>query len=85
MADIEDRSYPVNYENLKLIPGNIDSLEIAAWTPERDGKGTPTQVHLLINLERPMDDIGIVLRFKGPDTLGVLIEQLQRYKREAFG
>lgn len=57
----------------------IESHEIAAWCPDDKAQEKPTQVHLihrLKGLSMPM-----LMRFKSPDTLGFLIEELARYRR----
>ena len=49
-------------------------LEIGAWSPDRAAQQPPREVHVVIHL----NGIGvpIALRFRGPDTLGFLIEEM---------
>ena len=54
------------------------AIEIEAWSPAEDGSD-PTQVHLVIHPRR--HPLPIVVRFKSPDTLGFLIEELARYRQ----
>lgn len=85
MPDIEDRDEVVNYSDLKLLPGKMEILVINARHPLPDGQGGATEVHLIINLDQPLQGFGVLMRFKGPETLGALIEQLERYRKEVFG
>jgi hypothetical protein len=61
----------------------IDELQIAAWSSGKpEEKIPPTQVHLIHKIKGL--DVKILLRFKGPDTLGFLIEELTKYRREVW-
>lgn len=73
--------------NLAAMPGEFFELEeiaIAAWHPARDGQGRPTQVHVLLKLVG-MPDSTFVMRFRGPDTLAVLINALTEHGTQVFG
>lgn len=61
----------------------IDSLEIAQWMPDPDGRGQPTQVHLTIRV-KGLEDMPFVMRFKGPGTITALIEQLTQHRDEVW-
>jgi hypothetical protein len=63
--------------------GEVEELNIAAWCPDEKAQEPPEQVHLIITIEG-LKDIPLVVRFKSPDTLGFLIEQLVRYRREVW-
>lgn len=54
------------------------TVEIEAWSHRDDGKN-PTQVHFVMKLDR--FPYPLVVRYKGPDTLGFLIEELARYRK----
>lgn len=54
------------------------TVEIGAWSPRDDGKN-PTQVHFVMKLNGFPHPL--VMRCKGPDTLGFLIEELARYRK----
>jgi len=57
-------------------------IEIAVWCPDEQAKLPPEQVHLLVHWPAELADLPtLVIRFKGPDTLGFLIEELARYRR----
>jgi hypothetical protein len=58
----------------------IDSVEIAAWCPDEKAMQPPEQVHMVFKITG-LEDMPIVLRYKSPDTLGFLIEELERYRR----
>lgn len=58
------------------------TIEIGAWSPDDQAKEPPEQVHLIIHL--PGMEFPIVTRFKSPDTLGFIIEELARYRREVW-
>lgn len=60
----------------------IEEINIAAWCPDDEAKMPAEQVHLSFSLKDA--SFPIVARFKSPETLGVLIEQLIRYRREVW-
>jgi len=60
----------------------IESFEIAQWTPDPEGLDPPTQVHFIIRIRGL--DTPLVARFKGPETLRILIQQLKRHFREVW-
>lgn len=64
-------------------PLGVPQIEIAAWCPDDEAKLPPEQVHL-INRIPGLEDLPIIMRFKSPDTLGFLIEELTRYRREVW-
>jgi len=62
----------------------LDSLEIAAWCPDSGvstlaAQSLPQQVHLTLKVKGLR--VPFVVRFKSPDTLGFLIEELARYRQ----
>jgi hypothetical protein len=61
---------------------DIEYLDVAAWCPDVAGLAPPEQVHLRLKIRglKPL----VVARFKSPDTLAVVIEQLCRYRREVW-
>lgn len=70
-------------------PGLLQFLEsdgffIAAWCSDYRAELPPEQVHLVQHLK--LDDVkfDVLMRFKSPDTLGFLIEELARYRREVW-
>lgn len=61
---------------------DIDSergIHINAWCPDREANEPPEQVHLLIYIQG-FPHAPLAIRFKSPDTLGFLIEELSRYR-----
>lgn len=60
----------------------LEELRIAAWCPDAKAEEPPEQVHLISKLQEL--NIPIIMRFKGPDTLGFLIEELAKYRREVW-
>lgn len=54
------------------------TIHIGEWSPRTDGKN-PTQVHLSFHIPG-LDEYPMVLRYKSPDTLGFIIEELARYR-----
>jgi hypothetical protein len=62
---------------------DLDELHIAAWCHDEQAKEPPEQVHVILKL-RGLEDLPFLLRFKSPDTLGFLIEELVRYRREVW-
>jgi hypothetical protein len=60
----------------------IEVVRVAEFHEEADGRGPPTQVHLLLKvggLPHPL-----VLRFKGPGTIGQLIAMLRRHRANVW-
>ncbi len=70
-------------KNINEVVFPIEEVEVASWTPERDGKGKCTQVHMILKArgaEHPM-----VVRFKSPVTLQNLIDSLIEHRDYVFG
>ena len=69
----------------KAVIGHLGepALHIAAWCPDDAAKLPPEQVHLIFVIPG-LDDMPLVCRFKSPDTLGFLIEELANYRREVW-
>lgn len=61
----------------------IEEIQIVSWCPDDKAQLPPEQVHLIQKI-KGIDDIPLVMRFKSPDTLGFLIEELARYRREVW-
>lgn len=61
----------------------VPDITIAAWTPRPDGQPPLEQVHLIIELSE-LKEWPFLVRFKSPDTLGFLIEELARYRRQVW-
>ncbi len=53
-------------------------INISAWCPDDRALKPPEQVHLILQVARIK--YPILMRFKDPDTLGFLIEELNRYR-----
>ena len=58
-------------------------LRIAAWCPDDEAKLPPEQVHLIFTFPNSTM-MPLSLRYKSPDTLGFIIEELARYRREVW-
>lgn len=65
------------------LPMGEPEIQIAAWCPDDEAKLPPEQVHLIFTLPNPMM-LPIILRYKSPDTLGFIIEELARYRKEVW-
>lgn len=57
-------------------------LEVCSWTPERDGKGQCTQVHVLF---KPLPDMTMAIRLKSASACDALIAALTRHRNDVFG
>jgi len=57
-------------------------FKIAAW--QENEAGPCTQVHLLFPMQLSDFKVSLAIRFKSPDTLGFLIEELSAYRREVW-
>lgn len=60
----------------------LDGYGVFEWTPERDGKGTPTEVHLVFDLE---GEIALVMAFKSADAVDKMIATLMRHRNGVWG
>lgn len=61
----------------------VEQTEIAAWSPGKPEEKLPaTHVYFVQKIKGW--DTQVVLRFKGPDTLGFIIEELIKYRREVW-
>lgn len=58
-------------------------LQIYAWCPDPDALYPPEQVHLQFKIPG-LEDMPLTARFKTPDTLGFLIEELIHYRRTVW-
>ena len=69
-------------QNIDYHIHEIDSVDIASWTPERDGKGVCTQVHiecLVKGFQRPL-----VLRMKSRRVVQELVEALTFHMNDVW-
>jgi hypothetical protein len=58
-------------------------IHIAAWCPDDEARLPPEQVHL-VHIIPGLEEYPLIQRFKSPDTLGFLIEELTKYRREVW-
>ncbi len=68
--------------NLSDVPAMLvlDGYEVCEWTSERDGKGDPEMVCLVMHLGAELDGTQIVLRIKSRAEANRLIEVLRRHR-----
>lgn len=60
-------------------------FEIVAWCPDDNAQLPPEQVHFIMHWPAQWADLPpMVIRFKGPDTLGFFIEELMKYRRHVW-
>ena len=57
-------------------------FQVASWCPDLEAKAPPEQVHFALDVEGL--PYKIIVRFKSPDTIGDLIDQLIEYRREVW-
>ena len=58
-------------------------VQISAWCPDEHAKLPPEQVHFTFIIPG-LEEYPLIMRFKSPDTLGFLIEELARYRKEVW-
>ena len=58
-------------------------IQIAAWCPDDEARLPPEQVHLIM-IVPGLKEYPFVMRFKSPDTIGFIIEELIGYRREVW-
>lgn len=57
-------------------------FEIAAYSPGHEKNTRPTEVHFIIHWAADETRFPpMVIRFKGPDTIGFFIEELTKFRR----
>lgn len=61
----------------------ISQITVAAWCPDECAQQPPEQVHLIIEIE-DLEDYPMAVRFKSPDTLAFLIEEMVTYRRTVW-
>lgn len=71
---------PQNVAGMAFV--KLKQFRVAVWTPRPDGQPPYEQVHLLLEIQGLR--VPAVLRFKSPDTLGFIVEELARYRREVW-
>lgn len=60
-------------------------VEIAAWCRDENAKLPPEQVHFILHWPVEFSDMPpMAVRFKSPDTLGFIIEELTKYRRTVW-
>lgn len=74
---------PQNCDQLRGNLLEIEEIGVYAWTPQRDGKGKCTQVHLHIKL-RTDDAVTMVTRFKSPRAINEFILALQKHRNDVW-
>ena len=62
----------------------FERIEVYSWTPERDGKGTPEQVHLKMDVKIADVPLTLVQRYKGKGALNSLIDALVKHREEVW-
>ena len=77
--DVSASDVPRNLAGMKTLEVRLDSIEVVEYHPMPDGRGKPTQVHVLYRLEG-LEDTPLILRFKGPGTLDSFIAALATHR-----
>jgi hypothetical protein len=75
--------FPVNCNQLGVVVP-IKDYSVNSWTPEQDGKGKCTQVHVLFKMDIPRMP-GFVLRLKTKHSCQLLIDALEEHKKNVWG
>ncbi len=76
-----ESQYPFNVAGMQFF--DMESISVHEWTPLPDGKGSPEQVHLCVQMagwEHPM-----VMRFKSAATVDALIVALITHRNRVWG
>jgi len=61
----------------------LDNYSVCEWTPQRDGKGTPEQVHVVFDVAEGA--MAFVMAFKSERSIDEFIGLLQRHRNGVFG
>ena len=83
----EERAHYDSGRTPDSIPLEIEGIEICQWHPTPDPKDSePEQVHLIINIgDKGLPIQRFVFRFKGPNTLDQLVDQMITHRVEVWG
>ena len=75
MPNVENIDSIDNLDEMQIVAIPVDEvgMQIREYHPEKDGKGKPSEVHLLIDAGA---DTLLALRFMEPDTLRTLVGAL---------
>lgn len=65
-------------QGLRILEG---MLHVSSWTPEPDGRGRPTQVHLVMSLG---NNLGVTCRLRSARAVDQLIHVLAEYRNEVW-
>lgn len=65
--------------NILDIP--LEYIAIREWHSDDNAEQPPEEVHLILPL---YDDVELGIRFKSPDTLGFIIEELIAYRKSVW-
>lgn len=86
-AQLRPNRLPVNMADATYLPCEDGALSVCAWTPEKDGKGKTTQVHLVFDLAAALGDPGLpklVTRLKSGPGVDTIIRLLAQYRNEVW-
>lgn len=73
----------VTPERAIISPLGEPEIKISAWCPDSEAKEPPEQVHIIYTVPG-LEEYPLIQRFKSPDTLGFLIEELAAYRCEVW-
>lgn len=62
----------------------VTQITIGAWSPDASAQLPPEEVHLIVHTPDDSGEWKIIIRFKSPETLGSLIEELTSYRRAVW-
>lgn len=83
---VKPRGKVQRHRGLKQVPYaylEVESLEVAGWCPDADAQQPMEQVHLLLHV-KALSEYPVIVRFKSPDTLDFLIEELAAFRCEVW-
>lgn len=86
-AQLSANRIPTNMRDGVYVGMPKGGLSVCAWTPEEDGKGRATQVHLVMNLrelDESLGDVNLVHRMKSGPGADQLIRLLAKYRDEVW-
>jgi hypothetical protein len=75
---------PSDFLDVDFYEASPEGMDVFSWSPSPEGAKEPqppTQVHL----HMPIGGARIVVRFKGPGSLDLLIAALQEHRRDVWG
>jgi hypothetical protein len=78
----EEKNYDENLAELDII--ELEGIDIVEFHPLPDGKGNPTQVHLITRPKGAPENFRLVMRFKSRQIITEVIDALVKHRNHVW-